>query len=100
MNGYSHTYMLLIKIVFTNNPALFHIYIFTTVSTIVKSKFSAFLNSIVCNERSQCCFQVVHHYLHSAQKGFQTRLRKRVRNGRPTYTFTGQPSNGAALSKG
>lgn len=33
-------------------------------------------------------FQVVHHYLHSAQKGYQTRLRKRVRNGRPTYTFT------------
>lgn len=33
-------------------------------------------------------FQVVHHYLHSAKKGFQTRLRKRVRNGRPTYTFT------------
>jgi len=30
----------------------------------------------------------VHHYLHSAQKGYQTRLRKRVRNGRPTYTFT------------
>eukprot|EP00088_Acartia_fossae_P054455 TRINITY_DN625_c0_g1_i16.p1 TRINITY_DN625_c0_g1~~TRINITY_DN625_c0_g1_i16.p1 ORF type:complete len:434 (-),score=171.11 TRINITY_DN625_c0_g1_i16:495-1796(-) len=33
-------------------------------------------------------FQVVHHYLHSAQRGFQTRLRKRVRNGRATYTFT------------
>ena len=33
--------------------------------------------------------QVVHHYLHSAQKEFQTRLRKRVRNGRATYTFTG-----------
>jgi len=33
-------------------------------------------------------FQVVHHYLHSAKKGFQTRLRKRVRNGRATYTFT------------
>merc|ERR1712200_202491 len=33
-------------------------------------------------------FQVVHHYLHSAQKEFQTRLRKRVRNGRATYTFT------------
>jgi len=33
-------------------------------------------------------FQVVHHYLHSAQKGFQTRLRKRVRNGRGTFTFT------------
>lgn len=33
-------------------------------------------------------FQVVHHYLHSAQKGFQTRLRKRMRNGRGTYTFT------------
>merc|ERR1712112_788888 len=33
-------------------------------------------------------FQVVHHYLHSAQKEYQTRLRKRVRNGRPTYTFT------------
>ena len=32
--------------------------------------------------------QVVHHYLHSAKKGFQTRLRKRVRNGRATYTFT------------
>jgi len=33
-------------------------------------------------------FQVVHHYLHSAKKGFQTRLRKRVRNGRGTFTFT------------
>jgi len=33
-------------------------------------------------------FQVVHHYLHSAQKGYQTRLRKRVRNGRAAYTFT------------
>merc|ERR1712212_530791 len=33
-------------------------------------------------------FQVVHHYLHSAQKEYQTRLRKRVRNGRATYTFT------------
>merc|ERR1719495_2359191 len=33
-------------------------------------------------------FQVVHHYLHSSQKGFQSRLRKRVRNGRATYTFT------------
>merc|ERR1712061_745748 len=33
-------------------------------------------------------FQVVHHYLHSAKKGFQTRLRKRVRNGRATFTFT------------
>jgi len=33
-------------------------------------------------------FQVVHHYLHSAKKGFQTRLRKRMRNGRGTYTFT------------
>jgi len=33
-------------------------------------------------------FHVVHHYLHSAKKGFQTRLRKRVRNGRATYTFT------------
>lgn len=33
-------------------------------------------------------FQVVHHYLHSATKGFQTRLRKRVRNGRGTFTFT------------
>jgi hypothetical protein len=33
---------------------------------------------------------VVHHYLHSAKKGFQTRLRKRMRNGRGTYTFTGQ----------
>jgi hypothetical protein len=33
--------------------------------------------------------QVVHHYLHSAKKGFQTRLRKRMRNGRGTYTFTG-----------
>jgi len=33
-------------------------------------------------------FQVVHHYLHSAERGFQTRLRKRVRNGRATYTFT------------
>jgi len=33
-------------------------------------------------------FQVVHHYLHSAQRAFQTRLRKRVRNGRATYTFT------------
>ena len=32
--------------------------------------------------------QVVHHYLHSAKKGFQTRLRKRVRNGRATFTFT------------
>ena len=32
--------------------------------------------------------QVVHHYLHSAQKEYQTRLRKRVRNGRATYTFT------------
>ena len=32
--------------------------------------------------------QVVHHYLHSAKKGFQSRLRKRVRNGRATYTFT------------
>ena len=32
--------------------------------------------------------KVVHHYLHSAKKGFQTRLRKRVRNGRATYTFT------------
>ena len=37
-----------------------------------------------------CCpsRQVVHHYLHSAKKGFQTRLRKRVRNGRATFTFT------------
>lgn len=34
------------------------------------------------------CAQVVHHYLHSAQKEYQTRLRKRVRNGRATYTFT------------
>jgi len=33
-------------------------------------------------------FHVVHHYLHSAKKGFQTRLRKRVRNGRATFTFT------------
>jgi len=33
-------------------------------------------------------FQVVHHYLHSATKGYQTRLRKRVRNGRATFTFT------------
>jgi len=33
-------------------------------------------------------FQVVHHYLHSAQKGYQTRLRKRVRIGRAAYTFT------------
>jgi len=33
-------------------------------------------------------FQVVHHYLHSAQKEYQTRLRKRVRNGRATFTFT------------
>jgi predicted ATPase len=33
-------------------------------------------------------FQVVHHYLHSAERGFQTRLRKRVKNGRATYTFT------------
>jgi len=33
-------------------------------------------------------FQVVHHYLHSAQKGYQTRLRKRVRTGRAAYTFT------------
>ena len=32
--------------------------------------------------------QVVHHYLHSAKKGVQTRLRKRVRTGRATYTFT------------
>ena len=32
--------------------------------------------------------KVVHHYLHSAKKGFQTRLRKRVRNGRATFTFT------------
>ena len=32
--------------------------------------------------------QVVHHYLHSAQKEYQTRLRKRVRNGRATFTFT------------
>jgi hypothetical protein len=36
-----------------------------------------------------CLLQVVHHYLHSAKKGFQTRLRKRMRNGRGTYTFTG-----------
>jgi len=33
-------------------------------------------------------FQVEHYYLHSAQKGYQTRLRKRAKNGRPTYTFT------------
>jgi len=33
-------------------------------------------------------FQVVHHYLHSSQKEYQTRLRKRVRNGRATFTFT------------
>ena len=33
----------------------------------------------------------MHHYLHAAQKGLQSRLRKRVRNGRATYTFTGLP---------
>ena len=33
--------------------------------------------------------KVEHYYLHSAQKGYQTRLRKRAKNGRPTYTFTG-----------
>jgi len=33
-------------------------------------------------------FQVVHHYLRSEKKGFQTRLRKRVKSGRATYTFT------------
>ena len=38
---------------------------------------------------TEASLQVVHHYLHSSQKGFQSRLRKRVRNGRATYTFTG-----------
>lgn len=33
-------------------------------------------------------FQVVHHYLRSYKKGVQTRLRKRVKSGRATYTFT------------
>jgi len=33
-------------------------------------------------------FQVVHHYLLSSKKGVQTRLRKRVKSGRATFTFT------------
>ena len=32
--------------------------------------------------------QVVHHYLRSTKKGVQSRLRKRVKSGRATYTFT------------
>jgi predicted ATPase len=33
-------------------------------------------------------FEVVHHYLRSTKKGVQSRLRKRVKSGRATYTFT------------
>ena len=49
---------------------------------------SRFVMIIVISRYNHHQCQVVHHYLHSAKKGFQSRLRKRVRNGRATYTFT------------
>ena len=49
---------------------------------------SRFVMIIVISRDNHHQCQVVHHYLHSAKKGFQSRLRKRVRNGRATYTFT------------